>query len=108
MTKRYDEPIEVSPSSRQWGPSGFTWRGRRYEVDRHLATWREAPHVRNPTRNGSHRSPDRECHRLLARPEGLHATGELDPDGYMQHTGAVFDVYLDPALGEWRLARVWD
>ena len=108
MTKRYDEPIEVSVSPGEWGPAGFTWRGRRYDVDRRLATWREAAHSRNGSQIRSIADPDRECHRLLARPEGMHATGDLDTDGYMQHAGAVFDVYLDPGRGEWRLARVWD
>jgi hypothetical protein len=53
---------------------------------------------------------DRPFYRLLARPEGTFATGDLDADGYMQHvgSGAVYDVYLDPVRGEWRLARVWD
>jgi hypothetical protein len=53
---------------------------------------------------------DREFFRLLARPEGSLATGDLDADGYMQRVapGAVYDVYLDPARGEWRLARIWD
>jgi hypothetical protein len=99
-------------------------------VDRPLATWREAAHV---SRNGNGRrnterfesseaggSPrrdaetnsrkDRSFFRLLARPEGALATGDLDADGYMQHvgSGAVYDVYLDLARDEWRLARVWD
>jgi hypothetical protein len=105
ITKRYDESIEVSATDREWGPAGFIWRGRRYEVDRPLASWREAPHV-----NGRNSHADREFFRLLARPEGSLATGDLDADGYMQNvdSGAVYDVYLDPARGEWRLARVWD
>jgi hypothetical protein len=104
ITKRYDEAIEVSAADREWGPATFVWRGRRYEVDRPLATWKEAPHV-----NG-HRHADINFFRLLARPEGSLATGDIDADGYMQRVapGAVYDVYLDPARGEWRLARIWD
>jgi hypothetical protein len=117
ITKRYDEAIEVSAADREWGPAGFIWRGRRYEVDRPLATWREATHTNS---NGQRRSdgtnrngqvpPDRAFFRLLARPEGSFATGDLDADGYMQPavSGAVFDVYLDPVRNEWRLARIWD
>jgi Family of unknown function (DUF6504) len=126
ITKRYDEPIDVSAADREWGPATFVWRGRRYQVDRPLATWHEATHASNSARRsesshagGSPRrdagtngngSTDRAFFRLLARPEGSLATGDLDADGYMQHvgSGAVYDVYLDPVRNEWRLARVWD
>ena len=97
----------MSAADPEWGPAGFVWRGRRYQVDRPLATWRAT------ARPGRHSNGDRPCDRsffrLLARPEDVLATGDLDADGYIQHvTGAVYDVYLDPARNEWRLARIWD
>ena len=104
MSKRYDDPIEVTPDPADHGaPAAFRWRGRAYDVDQRLSSWREAgewwtgPGVR-----------EREYHRLLARPSGELATGELDPDGFMTSPGAVYDVYLDRARGAWRLARIWD
>ena len=104
MAKRYDDPIEVTPDAANGGaPVAFEWRGRTYDVDQQLGSWREAgewwtgPNVR-----------DRVYHRVLARPSGALATGELDPEGFMLSPGAVFDVYLDRARGTWRLARIWD
>jgi hypothetical protein len=103
VTKRYDEEIEV------WGgpwdsgaPGAFRWRGRRYDVDQSLATWREAGEW---WREDGGR--DRTYHRVLARPAEALATGEIDADGFMISLGAVYDVYLDRSRG-WRLARVWD
>ena len=125
MTKRYDEAIEVTADPLARGaPLSFVWRGRRYEIDQWLASWREAgewwtspPHVNGHTNgsgaNGSgHGSGgavrDREYHRVLARPSGALATGDLDADGFMRSAGAVYDVYRDRARGGWRLARIWD
>lgn len=103
MTKRYDDPIDVvgDPVDPDL-PVGFTWRGRRYEVDLRLERWREAAPWR-PQQTVR----DRDCFRVLARPAGLTATGECDPDGFMVSAGAVYDVYRDPIRG-WRLARLWD
>jgi hypothetical protein len=104
VTKRYDEPIEVRADSLDAGaPSSFTWRGRRYDVDQRLGCWREA----GEWWNGSELR-DREYHRLLARPAGALATGDIDPDGFMRPAGAVYDVYLDRVRGGWRITRVWD
>ncbi|MDQ4145799.1 MAG: DUF6504 family protein [Actinomycetota bacterium] len=127
MTKRYDDPIDVTPDPAQDGaPLSFLWRGRRYEVDQWLLTWREAGEwwrrkgtsfnsSNGPGSNGTgtnghsnNRMREREFFRVLARPSGAFATGELDADGFMQHPGAVYDVYLDRVRREWRLARVWD
>lgn len=135
MTKRYDEAIEVMPDPAHLGaPLSFSWRGRRYEVDQWLMTWREAgewwarsPHSsgngrsgeQNPassngrSSNGSERPRregprEREYFRVLARPAGAMSTGDLDADGFMSRPGAVYDVYRDRVRGEWRLARVWD
>lgn len=103
MSKRYDEAIEVTPdptppdgSARL--PISFTWRGRRYEIDQQLASWREGGGW-----------PDRECHRVLARPAGVFATGQLDSDGYMATApGAVYDLAFDRIKKAWRLSRIWD
>jgi hypothetical protein len=104
VTKRYDDPIEVPADDVDGGaPSWFLWRGRRYDVDQHLASWREAGEWWNGAR-----AREREYHRVLARPAGTLATGELDPDGFMRSTGAVYDVYRDRLGGLWKLARVWD
>ncbi len=122
MTKRYDEPIEVTPDPAQGGaPLSFEWRGRRYDVDQWLATWREAGEwwrrngntssantSRPSAANGTDGVRERECFRVLARPSGALASGDLDSDGFMQHPGAVYDVYLDRVQRRWRLARVWD
>jgi hypothetical protein len=104
VTKRYDDPIDVTADPFDDGaPLRFSWRGRRYDVHQHLATWREA----GEWWNGIERR-DRHYHRVLARPSDARATGDLDRDGFMPATGAVFDVYLDRARAGWRLARVWD
>jgi hypothetical protein len=104
VTKRYDEPIEVTPDPVEaLAPVAFSWRGRRYDIDQYLQSWREA----GEWWNGDRRR-DREYFRVLAHPTGSLATGDLDPDGFIRSSGAVFDVYRDRAAGIWRLARVWD
>ena len=93
MAKRYDEPIEVTPDPVEPGaPLSFSWRGRRYEIDERLSTWREAG----------------EYHRILARPSGTYSTGDLDADGFMVTCSAVYDIYRDRIAGSWRLVRLWD
>ena len=101
VTKRYDEPIEVT--GEPGPPLAFSWRGRRYDVDEHLARWREAGEWWN-----GEATREREYHRLLARPSGVFANGDLDADGFMRSPSAVYDIYLDRIKGRWRLARVWD
>jgi hypothetical protein len=123
VTKRYDEPIEVtSDPFDDAAPLAFRWRGRLYEIDRRLSSWREAgewwagpapaatPSTRtgNGTHNGTRRARDREYHRVLARPAGLYSGGDLDADGFMRSVGAVYDVYRDRSAKGWKLARVWD
>ncbi|MQA99539.1 MAG: hypothetical protein GEU78_04500 [Actinobacteria bacterium] len=124
MTKRYDEPIEVtSDPFDPNAPLAFRWRGRLYEIDRRLSSWREAgewwagssgsePQGSSTNGNGTHdqtrRARDRDYHRVLARPAGLYSGGDLDADGFMRSVGAVYDVYRDRAAGLWKLARVWD
>jgi hypothetical protein len=123
VTKRYDEPIEVTfdpfdPNA----PLAFRWRGRRYEIDRRLSSWREAGEWWTGTATAStgtgssgdvshlqtRRARDREYHRVLARPAGLYSGGDLDADGFMRSVGAVYDVYRDRAAEVWKIARVWD
>ena len=104
MTKRYDEPIEVTVDPVEThAPVAFSWRGRRYDIDQRLERWREA----GEWWNGDGRR-DREFFRVLARPSGTLATGDLDADGFMCSTGAVYDVYRDRVAGVWRLVRIWD
>ena len=104
LTKRYDEPIEVTHDGiAPAAPIAFAWRGRHYEVDQLLSSWREAGEWWDRSR-----THDREYHRVLARPVGALATGDLDADGFMRSVGAVYDVYNDRARGGWRLARIWD
>ena len=103
MTKRYDESIDVTPDPIDRAPIAFLWRGRRYEIDERLTSWREA----GEWWNGRDRR-DREYHRVLARPADTFSTGDLDPDGFMRPVGAVYDVYLDRTKNDWILARVWD
>lgn len=83
----------------------FRWRGRRYEIDQLLATWREAW---TATRSASDPGIEREYVRVLARPSGSYSDGSVDADGFLVQTGAVYDLYLDLARGGWRLARIWD
>jgi hypothetical protein len=104
MTKRYDDDIEVTVGPWDGGaPAAFRWRGRRYDVDQPLATWREAGEWWSD--DGGR---DRTYHRVLARPSGTFATGDVDADGAWVPAGAVYDVYLDRPRGVWRLARIWD
>lgn len=104
MSKRYDEAIEVIPDpSDGSAPISFSWRGRRYDVDQRLDAWREAGEWWDGTA-----ARERDYYRVVARPAGALATGDLDPDGFMTHVGAVYDVYRDRLRGSWRLARVWD
>ncbi len=105
MTKRYDETIEVTPDPIDPGaPLTFSWRGRRYDIDERLSSWREAGEWWNGTA-----AREREYHRVLARPAGAMATGELDDDGFLIGSpSAVYDIYRDRLKGDWRMARLWD
>ncbi|MDQ3876968.1 MAG: DUF6504 family protein [Actinomycetota bacterium] len=103
MAKRYDDPIDVTADPYAAIPVAFSWRGRRYDIDQHLSSWRDG----NEWWNGASRR-DREYHRVLARPASQLCTGDIDSDGFLDSNGAVYDVYLDRAAGIWRMARVWD
>jgi hypothetical protein len=104
VTKRYDDPIDVTTDPVESNaPLAFWWRGRRYLVDQRLASWRE-----DGEWWAAGRMRAREYHRVVARPAGALATGDLDADGFMRSSSAVFDVYRDRLGGAWRLARVWD
>jgi hypothetical protein len=102
VTKRYDEPIDVT-SDPSVGPLSFCWRGRTYRVDERLDSWREAGEMWD-----ARSARDREYHRVLARPAGALASGDVDPDGFLCQVGAVYEVYLDRIRKVWRIARVWD
>lgn len=86
MSKKYDEPIEVETCDRR--PAAFTWRGRRYSVDRLLKRWREAGEGWDPERRRDH-----ECFRVEAE-------------------GGTYELRLDRLAGRkkprWRLSKVWD
>jgi Family of unknown function (DUF6504) len=104
VTKRYDEPIDVTADGADpSAPVAFSWRGRRYDIDQLLESWREATEPWN-----GDRGRDREYFRVLAHPSGALASGDLDADGFLRSTGAVFDVYRDRIRGHWHLARIWD
>ncbi len=106
MTKRYDEPIEVTlelAGPERGAPVAFAWRGRRYDIDQRLKTWREGAEWWDPTI-----ATERQYYRVLARPSGALASGDLDADGCLRSIGAVYDVYRDRIKGGWRLVRVWD
>jgi Family of unknown function (DUF6504) len=104
VTKRYEEPIEVtSDPAGAPVPVAFRWRGRRYDVDQHLGAWRDAAEFWA----GDGRR-DREYFRVVAHPVNALATGDLDPDGFLRSYAAVYDVYRDLVKGAWRLERVWD
>jgi hypothetical protein len=110
VSKRYDETIEVVADP---VPVSFSWRGRRYEVDQQLSSWREGAEwwqANGSQGNGNgKRARDRDCYRVLARPAGSFATGELDSDGFMTTAPtAVYDIAFDRIDKAWRLARVWD
>ena len=116
MTKRYDELIEVTLDPIEEGaPLRFVWRGRRYDVDQRLSSWRQAGEWWNGARNRI----DREFFRVLARPSSAEASGEVDSDGFMIRgagsagpqnfwSGAVYDLFVDRVRNEWRIARIWD
>jgi hypothetical protein len=104
VTKRYDEPIEMKPDPVDpAAPIAFTWRGRRYEIDQRLDSWREGGEWWD-----SNDRRDREYLRVLARPAGATAVGDLDSDGFLRSAGAVFDLYRDRVRDRWLLARIWD
>ena len=97
LTKLYDDPIEVEvegPPSRSDSTAGpqvpvaFSWRGKRYQVERVLKFWREAGEGWEPERANDH-----ECYRVEA-------------------AGGTYDLRLDRLPSRtrphWRLARVWD
>jgi hypothetical protein len=104
VTKRYDEPIDVVPDPFDGAaPARFSWRGRAYQVDQRLSSWREAAELWNVAA-----AKDREYYRVLAHPAGAF-TGDIDADGFLTGPpGAVYDVYRDRIKDSWRLARVWD
>lgn len=103
VAKRYDEAIEVDPDPIDAdAPVAFRWRGRRYEIDQRLSSWREAWTA------GRDGHKQREYYRVLARPSGASSDGNLDADGFLVQVGAVYDVYRDMTRGNWKLARVWD
>jgi hypothetical protein len=60
VSKRYDEAIEVTPDPNTEVPLSFSWRGRRYEIDQRLSSWREGGGFK-----------EKDFHRVLARPSGL-------------------------------------
>jgi Family of unknown function (DUF6504) len=104
VAKRYDEPIDVTADSADpSAPIAFSWRGRHYDIDQRLGSWREAIE----TWNGDG-GRDREYFRVLAHPSGALASGDLDADGFLRSTGAVYDVYRDRIRGRWHLGRIWD
>lgn len=111
MTKRYDEVIEVTADPYDGdAPAAFSWRGRRYDVDQRLLSWREAGEWWNGhgRARGAPGVREREFYRVLARPSGMLATGDVDSEGMWASVGAVYDVYRDRARGEWHIARIWD
>ena len=113
VSKRYEEDIEVTPDpSDRHSPLAFSWRGRRYEIDQRLSSWLEGGEwwqAAGQSSNGRDHTPrDREYFRVLARPAGVLATGDLDPDGYMQRASAVYDLFFDRVQRHWKLARIWD
>jgi Family of unknown function (DUF6504) len=104
VTKRYDEPIDVTADPIvDDAPIAFAWRGKRYEVDQRLESWREAGQWW-----ASSEITDKEFFRVLARPSGVSSSGDVDADGFLITAGAVFDLYRDRVRGGWRLARIWD
>lgn len=119
MSKRYEEEIEVTPDPVDpSAPLSFNWRGRHYEIDQRLSNWREAgewwlaagsDNGAKSTGSSKGRQPrDREYHRVLARPATSWASGDLDADGFMDSSSAVYDLFFDRVTRTWKLARIWD
>lgn len=116
MTKRYDESIDVTPDPIDPdAPLTFVWRGRRYQIDQRLECWREGGGWWRSagTLHGDDAAlgpREHEFHRVLARPFGTSASGQLDPDGFLVRDRylAVYDLYRDRIHDVWKLARVWD
>ena len=103
MAKRYDDPIDVTADPQLQGPVSFSWRGRRYDIDEQLMSWRDAGEWWDKAKER-----EREYFRVLARPAGMLASGDLDPDGFMVSPAAVYDIYFDRLRSAWRMARLWD
>ncbi|MDQ4065653.1 MAG: DUF6504 family protein [Actinomycetota bacterium] len=112
MSKLYEEDIEVTPDPVDANSFvAFEWRGRRYEIDQHLASWLEGAEWWHAAGhgNGDRRIPrDRAYFRVLARPAGALASGDLDADGYLRRVSAVYDLFFDRIRRTWKLARIWD
>lgn len=103
VAKRYDEEIEVEPDPIDAdAPVAFRWRGKKYEIDQRMSSWREAWTA------GREGQRQREYFRVFARPSGASSDGNMDADGFLVQVGAVYDVYRDITRGGWRLARIWD
>ena len=104
MTKRYDEEIEVRQTIAGSGvPGAFVWRGRLYDVDQLLRSWREGGEWWDRSASREH-----EYHRVIARPAGALCDGELDANGFLRTASGVYDLRLNRLDGTWRLERVWD
>ena len=116
MSKRYDEPIDVTYAhGDDDAPVAFRWRDRRYEVHQRLESWRDAGEWWNGVgsdvrarRAGGGPVRDRVYVRVLAHPAARGATGDVDADALLRSATAVYDIYLDRVHGVWRLARIWD
>lgn len=116
MSKRYDEPIDVTyPHGDDDAPVAFRWRDRRYEVCQRLESWRDAGQWWNGVgsdaggrRAGGGPVRDRVYVRVLAHPADHVSSGDVDADGFLRSATAVYDLYLDRVDDVWRLARIWD
>ena len=106
MSKRYDEPVDVTleASPDAGAPLEFSWRGRHYVIHERLSTWREGGQWWD-----DRKALERDYFRVLARPSSSNPSGQIDADGFLIGPPcAVYDLYFDRLRGNWKLARLWD
>ncbi len=113
MSKRYNESIDVEVeglAASALKPTAFSWRGRRYSVQRLLKYWREAGEAWDPERVKDHEmfrvEADGGTYDLRHDRTVSAATGSTNSKRSTERHGK--NDKAAPARTHWQLIRVWD